>query len=98
MKHYRVIITTAICHAFISQVCVFGAANKCEVSGELKQWHKVTLTFSGPQTGENAQSNPFRNYRLNVTFTKGSKQYVVPGYYAADGNASESSATNAWKI
>jgi len=100
MKHYRLITTTAICYAFVSQVCVFGAVNKCEVSGELKQWHKVTLTFSGPQTGEDTQPNPFRDYRLNVTFTKEDKQYTVPGYYAADGKATETSAKtgNKWRV
>ena len=38
------------------------------VQGELKQWHRVTLTFDGPATSEDATPNPFRNYRLNVTF------------------------------
>jgi hypothetical protein len=100
MKQYRLTLIIAICSILATRLCVFGAANKCEVSGELKQWHKVTLTFSGPQTGEDSQPNPFRDYRLNVTLTKGSKQYVVPGYYAADGNASESSARtgNKWRV
>ncbi|MEZ4700104.1 MAG: DUF5060 domain-containing protein [Rhodothermales bacterium] len=70
------------------------------VTGELKKWHTVTLTFDGPSTSETASPNPFRNYRLNVTFTKGSKTYVVPGYYAADGNAGETSATSGakWRV
>ena len=42
-----------------------------QVGGELKQWQKVTLTFDGPRTAENATPNPFRDYRLNVTFTHG---------------------------
>ncbi|MHC4178460.1 MAG: DUF5060 domain-containing protein, partial [Planctomycetota bacterium] len=62
------------------------------VSGELRQWHRVTVTFAGPETGETAQPNPFRNYRLSVEFSKGGKRYLVPGYYAADGNAAESGA------
>ncbi len=32
-------------------------------------WHAVTVTFSGPATGEDATPNPFRDYRLNVTFS-----------------------------
>ncbi len=74
--------------------------NEIEISGELKQWHKVTLTMDGPQTSETDANNPFLNYRLNVTFTKGAKSYTVPGYYAADGEASETSATagNKWKV
>ena len=71
-----------------------------QLSGELQQWHRVTLTFDGPSTGESATLNPFLDYRLNVTFTNGMRKYVVPGFYAADGNAGESSATagNKWRV
>ncbi len=71
-----------------------------QISGELKQWHDVTLTFDGPATSESAEPNPFLFYRLNVTFAKGSRKYVVPGYYAADGNAAETSAKsgNKWRV
>jgi len=70
------------------------------ITGELKKWHTVTLTFDGPATSETATPNPFRDYRLNVTFTKGSKTFVVPGYYATDGNAGETSATSGakWRV
>jgi hypothetical protein len=72
------------------------------IIGELKKWHKVTLTFDGPQVSENADFNPFMNYRFNVLFThEGSgKSYAVPGYFAADGNAGETSATsgNKWRV
>jgi hypothetical protein len=97
MKLYRPILIIAICSTLACQVCVYGAA---KVSDELKQWYKVTLTFTGPNTGEGSQPNPFLDYRLNVTFTKGNKQYIVPGYYAADGNAAETSAKagNKWRV
>lgn len=70
------------------------------VSGELKKWHRVTITFAGPETSETAEPNPFRDYRLEVTFSSGGKHYTVPGYYAADGNAAESGATsgNRWRV
>ncbi|MFD1140536.1 DUF5060 domain-containing protein [Larkinella insperata] len=70
------------------------------VEGELKKWHKITLVIDGPATAESAAENPFLNYRLNVTFTKGTKRFVVPGYFAADGNAGQTSATfgNSWKV
>ncbi|MFB3829784.1 MAG: DUF5060 domain-containing protein [Bryobacteraceae bacterium] len=72
------------------------------VTGDLKLWHKVTLTFDGPQTSEDATPNPFRDYRLNVTFThaRSGKSHIVPGYYAADGNAAETSAAagNRWRV
>jgi hypothetical protein len=72
------------------------------VTGELRQWHKVTLTVDGPQTSETAASpNPFTDYRMNVTFTheSGTPAYTVPGYFAGDGNAANTSATagNKWR-
>ncbi len=64
------------------------------VSGE-KQWHKVTLSMSGPFAHEtDTQPNPFTDYRLTVEFKheSGSPSYIVPGYFAADGDAAHSSA------
>ena len=82
-----------------AMACQAGA--KVDVQGELKLWHRVTLTFGGPQTSEEAVPNPFRNYRLSVTFThaRSGKSHTVPGHYAADGNAAETSATagNKWR-
>lgn len=70
------------------------------VTGELKQWHKVTLTFDGPRASETGTPNPFLHYRLDVTFSQGNKKYVVPGHFAADGNAAESGASsgNKWRV
>ncbi len=70
------------------------------VTGELKKWHRVTITFDGPQTSETHTPNPFRDYRLAVTFSNGRRDHVVQGYYAADGNAAESSASggNKWRV
>ncbi|GAA4278327.1 Ig-like domain-containing protein [Aquimarina mytili] len=80
-----------------------GSGNSsASITGELRKWHKVTLTFNGPNTSETANDNPFLNYRLNVTFThqSGSPSYIVPGYYAADGNAAQTSAKsgNKWRV
>ncbi len=70
------------------------------ISGELKQWHRVTLTFDGPDAAEDAPTNPFTDYRLNVTFVKGERKVIVPGFYAADGNAGQTSAAsgNKWRV
>ena len=70
------------------------------LSGELRTWHRVSLTFNGPNSSETASDNPFANYALEVTFTHGRKTYVVPGFYAADGDAAETSATsgNKWRV
>lgn len=76
------------------------AAQQGMVSGELKKWHRVTITFEGPATAEGATPNPFRDFRLNVTFTHADRSVVVPGFYAADGNAAESGAEkgNCWRV
>lgn len=81
-------------------VCVVSAQYKATISGELKQWHKITLGFSGDKLSENDAVNPFLNYRLNVTFKNREMSYTVPGFYAADGNASESGATEGkvWQV
>ena len=64
--------------------------------GELRKWHKVTLAFDGPSVSESDIVNPFMNYRLDVLFSHPltGKSYNVPGYFAADGNAAETSATS----
>jgi hypothetical protein len=70
------------------------------VTGERKQWHKVTITFDGPAAREAGTPNPFLDYRLTVTFANGERSYTVPGYFAADGDAANTSATagNKWRV
>jgi len=93
-----------LCLAVVVPVAVLGLGcvqeGQVVVSGELKKWHKVTLTFDGPEVSESGEPNPFMDYRLDVTFTKGDKSYAVPGCYAADGNAADSSAAsgNKWRV
>jgi hypothetical protein len=74
--------------------------NGVKVIGELKKWHCVTLLIDGPASGEMDDDNPFLNYRLDVTFTNGDQTFVVPGFYAADGNAAETGADtgNKWMV
>ncbi len=65
------------------------------VSGELKLWHKVTLALDGPFAKESDTApNPFTDLAFNVTFAheSGAPKYTVPGYFAADGHAANSSA------
>ena len=71
-----------------------------EISGELKTWHKVTLTLDGPYAQErDTDPNPFVDYRMSVIFTHrgGAPSYRVPGYFAADGRAAETSAASGTK-
>ncbi len=65
-----------------------------EVSGEQKVWHKITLTLDGPYAHEQDNApNPFVDYRMTVEFKHADGTiYKIPGYFAADGNAANSSA------
>lgn len=68
------------------------------ITGDLRRYHKLTFTWDGPNLSE--EDATYSDYRLDVTFTSPSgKTYVVPGYFAADGNAGETSAIsgNKWR-
>lgn len=73
---------------------------KVSVSGELKTWHCVTLDIKGVYASEQSMPNPFLDYRLEAVFKNGDAVYKVPGYFAADGDASETGANSGdvWKI
>ena len=98
MKPNRPFLILATILIFLLQNIAIGQ----KVSGELKKWHKLSLEFEGPNTSEAADENPFLNYRLNVVFkhTTTGRTYLIPGYYAADGNAGNTGATagNIWKV
>lgn len=95
------LFTAIILTLFASTASIFAQSDGA-VEGELKKWHPITLTFEGPEVSETDEYNPFRGYRLNVTFRheNGKEAYTVPGYFAADGNAAESSAQsgNKWRV
>ena len=94
----------AVLAAFVAGASAPAFANHHEpaITGELRKWHKVTLTFTGPATSETATPNPFFQYRMNVVFrhAQSGKSYRVPGYFAADGNAAQTSATSGdqWRV
>lgn len=71
-----------------------------EIRGELKTWHKISLVLDGPFAAEKQESpNPFTDLSFSVRFTheSGKPEYVVPGYFAADGDAANSSADEGTK-
>ncbi|EWH09808.1 signal peptide protein [Catenovulum agarivorans DS-2] len=75
-----------------------GAVN---ISGELKTWHRIDLILDGPYAHElDVSPNPFLDYNMSVSFTHESnaQTYTVPGYFAGDANAAESSVQmgNKW--
>ncbi|WP_282079954.1 DUF7594 domain-containing protein [Aquimarina algiphila] len=88
---------------FLIVFFLFGLVTKAQTpEGELKRWHKVSLTFNGPNTSETANPNPFSDFRLEVTFTHqtSNRSYTVPGYFAACGNAENNSCSsgNKWRV
>ncbi|WP_162417135.1 DUF5060 domain-containing protein [Cyclobacterium roseum] len=75
-----------------------GYAQKATIEGDQVAYQKLTLSWEGPQGNEAAQT--FLNFRMEVEFTDPTgKSTVVPGYFAGDGMAGESSATegNIWR-
>jgi len=72
------------------------------LNGELKKWHRLTLSLAGPFAHEMDQAvNPFTDYRFEIQFEhEEGHQFMVPGFFAADGNAAESSAEsgNQWRV
>ena len=97
---------TKFIYLFFTFLLSFSWISKCENDStklttlKVKKWEKVKLPFEGPTTSEIATDNPFLNYRLEVTFIHSNKTITIPGFYAADGNAAESSADsgNIWKV
>jgi len=90
---------------FVVSLLIVGRAAQCAhaaeavLSGELRRWHKMTLTIDGPQAAENSTPNPLLDYRMQIVFRHAETglTYRVPGYCAADGNAANSSATSGHK-
>ncbi len=89
--HFLVILCPLIC---------LSCQPSLRIEGELRQWHKVELIIDGPSALESDRINPFLDYRLQTTFTQGNSSIVVPGFFAADGRAAESSAEggNKWIV
>ena len=71
-------------------------SDKAEITGELQQWHKVTLSWNGPTASEqDSDPNAFVDREVWVRFTheSGRPDYLIPGYFAADGNAANTGAS-----
>jgi hypothetical protein len=100
MNHRLLILPALILLLAGSQGCRPGG--RVEISGECRQWHNVILTLKGPFAHErDTNPNPFSDYRMDVVFTheSGDPSYRVAGYFAADGQAGETSAEsgNRWR-
>ena len=85
----------------LALLCCLTHSGAADFSGEAKVWHKLTIDFAGPRCSETGTPNPFTHYRLDVTFRHGDgTTYKVPGYFAADGNAANTSAAegDVWRV
>ncbi len=91
---------TLLLLALFTLSCQTSTNSDISIQGELMQWHKVSLLIHGPETAEYADENPFLDYKLDVTFSNGTESCTVPGYFAADGQAGETSAREGavWKV
>ncbi len=82
----------------LAAVVAFGSASTLRsegvVEGEMRKWHRVSVTFDGPKASEDGAINPFLDYRMTVIFIKGPRRIDVPGFFAADGDAANTSATS----
>ncbi len=84
----------------IIAIIVYGCSGRNIDLKKVAIWDALTLDFEGPEVSELDEFNPFLNYGLEVLFTDGEQSFVVPGYFAADGNAGETSSDNGniWRV
>lgn len=78
-------------------ISIYGSAFGQEV---YTQHAPIVFDFAISATEETAAENPFLDYKLQISFTSNNKEFIVPGFYAADGNAAESSADagGIWRV
>jgi hypothetical protein len=101
MNPQRTILTalsTAL--VLVSLPAAHAQTASAKVSGELMRWHTVTVTLDGPQMSATASPNPFLDLRMDVTFTHAAgTSFTVPGFFDADGDAANTSASsgNKWR-
>ena len=90
---YKACISLSLAFSYVSSQLLTGPP---VITGELKKWHKATLTFDGPFAYETDIDNPFLNYRFDVTFRhdRTGNVFKVPGFFAANGVAANTSSTN----
>ncbi len=67
MQRVAVLVGALVVAGSATELTVHAA--EASVLGELQQWHKVPLTIDGPEAAEGGKTNPFLDYRMQVTFT-----------------------------
>ena len=73
-----------------------------EVDGERRVFHPVEVSVRGPSAAEADEPSPFVRYELDAVFTHADGETVIrrPGFFAADGDAAETSADrgDVWRV
>ena len=92
--------TLLLCFSLLALLSGCGDSAPSGPELTVPQWQKLEIDFVGPATSENATENPFTDYRLDVNFFHNDSVFVVPGFYAADGQAAETSADSGsvWRV
>lgn len=72
-----------------------GGEEEVVIKGDVPVFHHFTVDVAGPEASVSAGVNPFSDYLLEVDFVhaKTNESATVQGYFAADGDAGESGAT-----
>lgn len=93
MKKRNFIQTVALITYFLLPYMLFAAP-------EYQQHVPFEMEFETEVLSETGKENPFLDYRLQVLFEIGEHIYNVPGYFAADGDAANSGASEGkiWKV
>ncbi|MFT5049539.1 MAG: hypothetical protein ACI8QZ_000932 [Chlamydiales bacterium] len=86
----------------VTVTVVFEGTNGGVVTGVNRVWQPLTIDFPSASYIEGANPNPFLDRRLEVTFThlNSGDTLVIPGYFAADGNAANTGADtgSTWRV
>ena len=79
-----------ICFSLMGFVLI-ACGKQPTIQGSSIAYQKMTFSWNGPELAE--EKATFLNYQMEVSFTDpDGENIVVPGYFAADGNAGESGA------
>ena len=88
-------IAAMLCSISIAATAAPTASDDIVRGEPLRAWGLVTLVVDGPIADESADPNPFLDVRMTARFEHidGGPPAIVPGYYAADGDAADTGAT-----
>ncbi|MDN5213132.1 Ig-like domain-containing protein [Fulvivirgaceae bacterium BMA12] len=90
MKHNKLTISFLL----VLMCSLTAYSQTVNVTGTLQKWHKITVSLTLPGGNLTETANTFRNTRMDVIFNRpGGGSIRVPGFFAADGDAANTNAT-----